>query len=191
MTLWYLPPFDRWGAVLKLAFGVLLVYPVSPWLWLCGPLGLLRRVMALASQESGFVADIKGDTGSDKGPSVGVLQYDGAKVGWYPWFPGDWRESPFLSGWAVGRFWRGAGIRWWLAIYTPVLGAPLFQWAWGRGTGAAPPWDKLSDVFSNWGFDGKKRDFGAYLSWVVITAAPSVMLTLWLWRKLSRRWRRR
>lgn len=191
MTLWYLPPLDRWGAVLKLALGVLLVYPVSPWLWLCGPLGLLRRVMALASQESGFVADIKGDTDSDKGPSVGVLQYDGSKTGWYPWVSGDWRESPFLSGWAVGRFWRGAGLWWWISVSVPVLGVPLFQWAWGRGTGKAPPWDNLPEVFSNWGFNGEKRDFGAYLSWLTITALPSVMLARWIWRKLRRRWGRR
>lgn len=187
VVFFWLPPFERWGSVLLLAAGTLLVYPFAPWLWACGPFGLLRRVMALASQESGFVSDIRGDTGSSKGDSVGVLQYDGAKEGWYPWFPGDWRESPFMSGWAVGRFWRGAGFRWWLAIATPVLGAPLFQWGWGRGTGASPPWGNLRDVLDNWGLNGEKRDFGAYVAWLTLTGLPSLWLWRWIWPKLWRR----
>lgn len=190
-SLFYWPSSaERWWNVVALSAGALAAWAVSPSLWPCGPFGWVRRVVSTAAQESGFSSTAQGDTEINPGPSVGILQYNYAKADWY--FDG-WRESPFMSGWATQRYWRDAGLlEWKIWLWCPFLGAAVFRWGWGRGTGNPPDlvgaWDRF--------WDEQFHSAGGYRAALLVTSVPTLLLSWWIlvlvggggmaWRRLRR-----
>lgn len=171
----YWPPASRAGTVLIFTVAVLLGYLVRPKLWILGPFGAVRRAWAQVAQESGWNPDAAGDEGG----SVGLLQFSSDKADWYA---DGWRSSPFVSGWAWGRYVNDAGMAWILRFAIPVYGYAWMRYAWTHGAAGDPP--SISTVLDQ---VGSERSPEGYTAALLLTAPFSLALGFLLVRYLRRR----
>lgn len=175
------PPLSRLGSIVALILGAIVGYATHPLVWLTGgPVRWIRRVAAMAAQESGYNPEAAGDGGG----SVGILQWSEGTWSDVAGFPLSWRTSSFLSGYAAGGFWQSAILAhpsWIIKLWPPYYGYGAMRWGWTHGRGSVDTVD-ASGILASEGHAAS-----AWRFWLVLTLPFSISGAWILWRVIGGR----